>query len=164
MERTPMRLAIPMLVLALAAAACGGSGAGDDPTTTTGGQGATTTTAGQTTTTAGNATTTTVTDTTVGGAVELRIAAEDSEGFTKDKLEAPAGTEVTVIFQNKDVGGEPHNWRIALNPGVEEYATELAEGPDTQEVTFTIGVAGDYDYWCDTHIVEGMTGVLTATS
>ena len=163
MKRTPMRLAIPMVVLALAAAACGGSGTGGDLTTTTSGSVATTTVASQTTTTAGATATTAATDTTMGGAIELRIAAEDSEGFTKDRLEAAAGQAVTVIFQNKDVGGEPHNWRIAINAGVEEYATVLAEGPDTQEVTFTIGTPGDYDYWCDTHIVEGMTGVFTAT-
>ena len=159
MTRKPIRAAITLLAFALLTAACS---SGSDATTTTAGDAVTTTTAAQPTTTQAPATTAPTTPPGGGEGVELSIAAEDSEGFTRDRLAAPANVEVTVEFQNKDVGGEPHNWHIAVDPGVEEYATIISQGPDTQEVTFTIGTPGDYDYWCDTH-AEAMRGVFTAT-
>jgi plastocyanin len=151
-----------LVAVGLLAAACGGGSS--DPTDA---PLATTTTAGSiTTTTAATPGTTAATTTTagdIGGAVELKIAAEDSEGYTIDRLTAAAGQEITVEFQNKDVGsGEPHNWHVIVNPGVEEYATPITEGPDTQTVTFTIGTPGEYDFWCDTHL-EAMQGILTIT-
>jgi plastocyanin len=116
-----------------------------DPTTTTSG-----------TTTSGG------TDTTVGGTFELTVGAEDNEGFTRERLEGPAGTEISVTFINKDIGGEPHNWHIVVASGTEEYATTVKDAPDTQTVTFTIGTPGEYTYYCDTHS-EAMKGVFTAT-
>jgi plastocyanin len=159
------RLVAIVFAVALIAAACGGSGSTDDSSTTTAAGAETTTTAPPTTSTtaAGEPTTTSdATDTTVGGALELAIAAEDSEGFTKDRLKAQVGQEVTVVFQNKDVGGEPHNWHIVVETGSEEYATLIRQGPDTQSVTFTIGKPGDYQFFCDTHSVA-MRGILTVT-
>lgn len=152
-----MTFGLTVALLALVLSACGSSS-----TDTTDAPGATTTVGAPTTTTQPTGTTaatTTTTDEGTEGPTELEIAAEDSEGFTTDRLDAPPG-EITVEFNNKDVGGEPHNWHIAVNPGVEEYATIIAVGPDIQDVTFTIGVAGDYDFWCDTHS-EAMRGVLT---
>lgn len=160
MTRKLFRAAITLLAFALLTAAC--SSGSDATTTTTGSDAMTTTTAAQSTTTQAPATTTPTTPPGGGEGVELSIAAEDSEGFTRDRLAAPANVEVTVEFQNKEIGGEPHNWRLAVDPGVEEYATIVAEAPDTQTVTFTIGSPGDYDYWCDTHS-EAMRGVLTIT-
>lgn len=161
MRRRRNRYGVLLVAIGLLAAACS-SGSTDttaaSSTTTTTGGAVTTTTEGGTTTTAGQTTTTGD----AGGPVLLTIAAEDSEGFTRDRLEAKAGQEVTVEFQNKDAGGEPHNWHVAVNPGVEEYATLIAQGPDTQSVTFTIGTPGDYNFWCDTH-TEAMRGILTVT-
>jgi plastocyanin len=154
-----------VFAVALIATACGGSGSTDDPSTTTAAEAETTTTAPPaTSTTAAGETTTTSdeTDTTVGGAVELTIGAVDSEGFTKDRLKAQAGQEVTVVFQNKDAGGEPHNWHIVVETGSEEYATLVRQGPDTQSVTFTIGKPGDYQFFCDTHSLA-MQGIFTVT-
>lgn len=163
MNRPRLPLAAALLAVALIGAACGGSSTSDDPeTTTTGDTQATTTTAAATTTDGGATTTAGETSTsTGGGAVELEIGAIDNEGFTRDRLEGPTGTDITVVFDNQDVGGEPHNWHIVIASGAEEYATKIAVGPDKQEVTFTIGVAGDYNYFCDTHS-ETMKGVLTA--
>lgn len=150
-----------VFVLVLLAAACGGSDSGDETTTTA--AAATTTTAAATTTTAPAATTTTAggTTTTAGGeGVELTIAAEDSEGYTKDRLEGPAGAAITVTFQNKDVGGEPHNWHLRTESN--DWFTPITEGPDTNAITFTIDTPGVYEYFCDTHL-EAMTGTFTAT-
>lgn len=162
MKARTARLLPLVLALVLLAAACSGSDSDDETTTTTAGSAATTTTAAATTTTAAATTTTSGgTETTSGGdGVELTIAAEDSEGFTKDRLEAPAGVEVTVTFQNKDVGGEPHNWHLRTD--TDNWFTPITEGPDTNSVTFTVGTPGVYDYFCDTHL-EAMKGTFTAT-
>lgn len=164
MRSGPTQLVAVVFAVALIAAACGDSKSSDDSsTTTTMGAGTTTTTAPiASTTTVGATTTSSGTDTTVGGTAELIIGAVDSEGFTLDRLKAQAGQEVTVVFQNKDAGGEPHNWHIIVEAGSEEYGTLIKQGPDTQSVTFTIGKPGDYQYFCDTHPLA-MTGVFTAT-
>jgi plastocyanin len=88
----------------------------------------------------------------------LTIEAVDSEGFSLDRLRAAPGETITVVFKNKDAGsGEPHNWHISLPSG--EFLTELEEGPDTQEITFTVPGPGEYLYVCDTHLPQ-MTGLL----
>lgn len=163
MKTGPARLLPMILALMLLGAACGGSDSGDETTTTAA---ATTTTAAPgTTTTAPAATTTTAAGTTTtagGGGVELTIAAEDSEGFTRDRLEAPAGVEVTVTFQNKDVGsGEPHNWHLRTD--TDDWFTPINDAPSTDSVTFTIDTPGEYEYFCDTHLVA-MKGTFIATS
>lgn len=168
MNRTRHAMVTTLLALALVAAACGGSSS-DDAAATTTPTTPTTTATSQSPTSSATATTTTKatttssgTDTTSGGeAVFLEIGAIDNEGFTKDKLVAPTG-EITVEFNNKDVGGEPHNWHIIIVADTDEHATLIKDAPDTQEVTFTIGAPGDYRYYCDTHS-ETMKGVLTAT-
>lgn len=151
-----------LLAVTLVATACGGSSTSDDPaspTTTTQSQSSTSNAPATTTTKA--TTTSSGTDTTIGGeGVELQIGAIDNEGFTKDKLFAPAGVPITVQFNNGDTGsGEQHNWRLIVVSDVEEYATELKDAPDKQEITFTIGAPGEYLYTCDTHL-EAMKGVL----
>jgi len=97
-----------------------------------------------------------------GDSVVLEIGAIDNEGFTRDRLEAKAGQAITVIFKNEDVGGEPHNWHLVVVAGTTDYATEIKDAPDTQEVTFTILAAGEYQFFCDTH-AETMKGILTVT-
>ena len=86
-----------------------------------------------------------------------QIGADDSEGFDTDRLRMTAGETVTVVFDNRDAGGEPHNWHVVV--GEDEYATTIAQGPDTQEVTFTVGAAGEYTFFCDTHLGQ-MEGTL----
>ena len=167
MNRTRNATVATLLALALVAAACGGSSNDDDPATTTPTTPTTTansqspTSSAAATPTTKATTTSSGTDTTSGGeAVFLEIGAIDNEGFTKDKLVASTG-EITVEFDNKDIGGEPHNWHIIIADGTDEHATLIKDAPDTQEVTFTIGAPGDYRYYCDTHS-ETMKGVLTA--
>ena len=168
MKTTRIRLLAVTAALAVAAVACGGGSTSTDPTTTTTtGATATTTTAAVTTTAAGStttvaaATTTAAPGTTVAGeGVELVIEAEDSEGFSVSRLEAPVG-EITVTFVNKDIGsGEPHNWHVDV--GGEQILTPITDGPDTQSVTFTVDTPGLYDYFCDTHLTA-MTGTLVVS-
>lgn len=95
----------------------------------------------------------------------LEIGAEDSEGFSRDRLTIRAGETVTLVFKNKDSGsGEPHNIHIVTEQcvpvGVAGCFTPITEGPDTQELTFSIATPGEYQYICDTHASQ-MKGVLT---
>jgi plastocyanin len=168
-----VRAALPVLVFALAltAAACGGDDSSDDggtgttaaaPTTTASTAAPTTTkapttTAAPTTTEGGGGTTAEPPD----GPIELVIEAEDNEGFNLTRLEAPVFSEVTVTFINKDVAsGEPHNWHLRTDTG--DYFTPVTNGPDTNSVTFTVATAGEFDYFCDTHLTA-MKGVFVAT-
>jgi len=169
-----MRIAharLPALIgaLALVIAACGGGDDTADPTTTAAGPATTTmapTTMAPTTmapTTMAPTTTSGATETTTGGgdAVELTISAVDSEGFSVSRLEAPAGVDVTVTFENDDTSsGEPHNWH--LRTPTDDYFTSIKNGPDTQSVTFVINEPGEYEYFCDTH-VTAMKGTFVVT-
>jgi plastocyanin len=94
----------------------------------------------------------------------LRIGAEDSEGFSLDRLTMTAGEVVTVVFRNTDSGsGEPHNWHLVTPEcvpiGGDVCFTNLEEGPDTQELTFTVNTPGEYQFVCDTHLPQ-MEGFL----
>ena len=156
------------LGLALVVGACGGGTSTDaqpdttdaPATTTTSAAPATTTTEAATTTTEAAVATTVASDTPSDGALEFEIGAVDNEGFSKDRLEIPAGKEVTITFNNQDTGEDgDHNFHVIIAPDVTEYATEVEIGPDTQSVTFTVLVPGEYSYVCDTH-TEEMTGIL----
>ena len=87
----------------------------------------------------------------------IEIGAEDSEGFSTSRLTMMAGEQVTVVFDNRDAGGEPHNFRVKTDNG--DAATPITVGPDVHEVTFTINTPGEYNFVCDTHFTE-MMGVL----
>ena len=150
------------VVFAVALAACGST---TDATTTQAPAAASTAPAA----TAAPTTVTTMSPTTVapttqpattGEATELAVEAVDNEGFSLSKLTAPAG-QISLTFNNKDAGGEPHNWRVKISED-ESYATETKVGPDIQTITFTIGTPGDYTFICDVH-PGVMTGVLTVT-
>ncbi len=168
MNRTT-RLVGLVFALALVIAACGDSTAESTTTTTsapaaTDAPATTATTPTETTSVDPTVATTTTAPATPGGLVELFIGAEDSEGFSKSTLEAPAGVEVSVTFKNDDSGdgAEPHNWHVIIEEGVEEYATLIEQGPDTQTVTFTVGTPGEYAFFCDTHPLA-MKGTLVIT-
>lgn len=96
----------------------------------------------------------------------LEIAAENEEGFTKDELEAEAGT-VTIVFENRDDGGT-HNLAIYMSGHMSEEHSEEAHamamastpietGPATSELTVDLE-PGDYVYRCDVH--HAMRGAL----
>ena len=156
--------AVAIVVAVVIAVSSGDDGevAGGGETTTTTVAETTTTVAGSTTTSTTSASTTTEgAGTTVPGEVlELAISAEDNEAFNIDRLFGKAGQPTNVTFKNKDTGsGEPHNWHVVVESEIEEYATKITAGPDTQSVSFTIGKAGDYSFYCDTH-AEAMKGIL----
>jgi len=95
------------------------------------------------------------------GGTRLEIAAENSEEFTKDTLEASPGT-VTVVFLNNDAG-VVHN--IHVFDGTDADAatlasTELETGPVEQELTFRVD-EGEYFYHCDAH--PQMQGTLVVS-
>jgi len=154
-----LKLLIAMSVLGLAVAACGGGGDDDGASgsTSSTAAGVTTTTSG-TGTTAGEPGTTTTSDSSDTG-TELTISAVDSEGFSTSSLTAPAG-EITITFDNKDPGEEPHNIRVVIPTG--DVFTPVTNGPDVQSMTFTIDTPGDYVFFCDTH-TDAMKGTLTVT-
>jgi plastocyanin len=50
----------------------------------------------------------------------------------------------------------PHN--IAF-PEIDDAATELTDGPDTHQLTFTAPAPGEYDFQCDAHPPQ-MSGTM----
>ena len=84
--------------------------------------------------------------------------------FDKTTLEAPAGTEVTVVYDNQ--AAVPHN--IAFHEGDSAddpliARTEVATGPVVQELTFTTpSEPGTFLFLCEVH-PETMRGTLVTS-
>lgn len=91
-------------------------------------------------------------------ATRLTLVAEDV-AFDTNMLTAPAGEEVTVEYDIRDV--VPHNLHIITDSG-EEPKTEVQAGPTIQSLTFTIDKPGSYTYVCDVHPHQ-MKGTLTVS-
>ena len=80
--------------------------------------------------------------------------------FDVKELRVKAGQEVTVTFENRD-SGVPHNFAVQGPQGI--IKTDIANGPVTQTLTFTIDQPGTYQFICEVHptsmvgelIVEG---------
>lgn len=89
---------------------------------------------------------------------EITITSPDLS-FDIEEFQVPAGEEVTLTYENADEG-VAHNIRIETG-GDDEPATEVALGPVTQELTFTIEEPGDHTYICDVHPAQ-MRGTVTA--
>lgn len=91
---------------------------------------------------------------------DITITSPDTS-FDTTEIEVAAGEEVNVTYENEDEG-VPHNIHFMLG-GEDDPATEVEEGPTTQELSFTAPEEpGDYDYQCDVH-PQQMTGTLTVT-
>ena len=92
-----------------------------------------------------------------GPVTELTITSPDLS-FSVERFEVPAGEEVRITYVNEDEGVQ-HN--IHFDTGQDpEPATLLVEGPDTQELAFTLE-AGEVTYVCDLHPAQ-MRGEVTA--
>ncbi|CAN5726941.1 hypothetical protein BH20ACT2_BH20ACT2_21420 [soil metagenome] len=85
---------------------------------------------------------------------EVTVVAEDLAWDPKC-IEAPAKEPFTIVVDNRD-DGIAHNIHLLEAP--EPNATELENGPVTQELELTL-VAGEYRYVCDIH--PNMTGTLS---
>ena len=154
-----------LLVLALVIGACGGStdSTGDETTASTTAVTTAATTAASTTvattTTTGAATTEATTSTQAEGPRSIEVVGLD-EAFSENEITVSAGETVTIIFNNKDTSGEPHNFRL-IGPS-SSWSTEVADAPDIQEITFSINEPGDYMFLCEIH-PQTMTGTLVVT-
>ncbi len=79
--------------------------------------------------------------------------------FDIEAFEVPVGEEVTLTYENEHEG-VPHNVRVDTG-GPDEPMTEVAKGPVTQELTFTLDEPGEVSYVCDVHPAT-MKGTITA--
>lgn len=91
------------------------------------------------------------------GGEEIEVRAMDI-AFDVDLIEVPVGEAVTVTFTNDDTD-IPHNFHVEA--GDVDAKTDIAPGPDTQSLEFTIDEAGTYTFICDVH--PNMTGEVVAT-
>jgi len=89
---------------------------------------------------------------------DLVVVAEGLR-FDTDLVEVTAGEDFTVAVDNRDASTF-HNFHITDAPG--EPASDLAEGPNIEHLTFQIAETGTYTFICDTH--PGMTGTVEVTS
>jgi azurin len=122
-------------------------------------------------------------------ALEIKTAtgAKDFH-FAADKLEAPAGSTITLTLRNTtnpddEIGhnwvlvlpgqeeavlanatkaGDDHDWLDAADPGI-IAATKLIEGNQKNSVTFPAPAPGSYTFLCTfpEHYKGGMKGILT---
>ncbi len=79
--------------------------------------------------------------------------------FDIESFAVPVGEEVTLTYEN-DHEGVPHNVHLDTG-GDDEPTTEVAKGPVTQELAFTLDEAGEVTYLCDIHPAT-MRGTVTA--
>lgn len=95
----------------------------------------------------------------------ITIGADDPVSFDVTEMTVPSDEDVTVVFDNRNVG-VPHNW--SLYPDEETAATLAGEiattgeptpGPDVMFTTFQVA-EGEYVFICDVH--PNMRGILTS--
>ncbi len=137
--RLPRAVAPAIAVLALAISACGSDG---DPAAIP---------------VSGGPASSETTRSTGTGADGVEVNAEDI-AFDVDRIDVTAGEAVTLTFNNNDTG-IPHNFHVEA--GEVDAKTDIAPGPDTQTLEFTIDEAGSYTFICDVH--PDMTGDLVAS-
>lgn len=89
----------------------------------------------------------------VAEAGRVTLVAADNRWDT-DCLEATAGL-LTIEVDNRDDGG---NHNVHLPDAPDSPATELEQGPSTQELEVTLE-SGSYEFVCDLH--SNMVGTLT---
>lgn len=96
-----------------------------------------------------------------GGAAEVTAPAGAAvTGFETTELSLPAGSEVTLTFDNQDPGIQ-HNVGIYTEQGGDElFMGDIIPGPDTTEYMVPALDAGTYHFQCDVHPTT-MTGTLT---
>lgn len=90
----------------------------------------------------------------------LEIAAENTE-YDVNELTAPAGANVTLVFDNDDPGIQ-HNWSLYETEESETalFEGEILTGVDSQDYEFTAPEdPGTYHFHCDIH-PSAMTGEL----
>ena len=93
--------------------------------------------------------------------LEVTTTQDNPLAFEPNQLEAPADSEVTVVYLNDSNVLHNIHFYAGADAGAESLgATELATGPGAEEqVSFTTpGDAGDYFFVCDVH--PTMTGNL----
>ena len=90
----------------------------------------------------------------------LAIAAQNLL-FDKKTLEAPARTEITVRFDNRDAG-VLHNVAFYTNRTARSkiFVGEIITGPKVIEYEFTTPAPGSFFFRCDVH-PDTMTGTFT---
>lgn len=95
-----------------------------------------------------------------GAPVTALTIRSDKTAFDVEAFAVNAGEEVTVTYENAH-GGVQHNvhFKVDASGGGGQPETELVEGPNTQELSFTVEQPGEYDYVCDLHVAQ-MTGTL----
>jgi plastocyanin len=90
---------------------------------------------------------------------EVVVVARDI-AFDVTEIEAHSGEHLTVVLENEDDGTQ-HN--IAFTGLDGPPATDIAAGPDTQELELTAPEPGDYEYVCQVHPTD-MQGTLVVTA
>jgi plastocyanin len=93
--------------------------------------------------------------------VELELIAADTQ-FDKDRLEAPAGSEVAVTLDNRD--STEHNFSLYESVDAADPLSEgpLLPGPAFLTYQFTAPEApGTYHFQCDVH-PDAMNGQFVA--
>lgn len=85
--------------------------------------------------------------------------------FDVETVVAPAGTEFTIEFDNRD-RGVPHNIAVYRSgpPAKDQLAaTDVEPGPKTQRLTVAALEPGRYFFQCDAH-PSTMTSTLDVTA
>ncbi len=105
-----------------------------------------------TTTTAASTATTSSAAPTGGQSVTVDLTAQNI-AYDKSTITVPAGAQVTVNFDNKDIG-IPHNFAVYQSSSAQNaiFKGDIITGPATTTYTFTApSQPGTYYFRCDVH-------------
>jgi plastocyanin len=91
------------------------------------------------------------------GAAVVTIVAQGI-AFTTPAVSAPAGTAVTLEFDNQDTG-TPHDVQIKDGTGAQVFKTDIFPGVEKRSFPVPALTAGTYPFTCTVH--PTMTGTLT---
>lgn len=97
-----------------------------------------------------------------GEPVTIELSAQNGR-FDNDTLAAPAGSEVTVVFNNLD--SDSHNFALYESSAATTaiFVGEIIMGPDVIEYVFTAPESpGEYFFRCDPHPFT-MTGTFVVS-
>jgi plastocyanin len=95
---------------------------------------------------------------TVGGGADIAAA---NLAFDRGRLEVPAGTAVSLVFENQE--SAPHNVAIYADESASNalFVGEIFGGPGTRQYQLPALAAGTYFFRCDVH--PDMQGTIVAT-
>jgi plastocyanin len=93
---------------------------------------------------------------------DLSVVAQNI-AFNPTELDAPAGKELTITFENKD--STAHSFHLFAGTAG-DVKTDVKSGPSTATLKVTLNTPATYNFQCDVHpnVMKGTIVVVKSSS